>query len=186
MKNITLSDLTNSQKEAFAGLSEFIEAPITKDINSRVAVLIGKAGTGKTTLIRLILDEYLESDRQFDRDEEFGSDTKYGGSSMSFNFSSPKVQGVALAHKAKNVLANSIHFVNTFAGYFGLKEQYDESGKLKFIRDDYKMSRSNCKKPHKVAVHDECSMYDAEMLATVTEETYHSAKIIFMGERLPM
>lgn len=190
MKNITISDLTASQKEAFNDLSAFIDAPITSDINSRVAVLIGKAGTGKTTLIRLILDDLLAKDREHDRDTNFsegaGNSKRNSIFTGSFGFSNPNVFGVTLAHKAKNVLSNSIHFVNTFASYFGLKEFYEPSGKLSFVVDDWKQSKSNCKLPHQVAVHDECSMYDEEMMNTVITSTRKGVKIIFMGERLPM
>lgn len=181
MKSITISDLTESQKAAFNDLTDFINQPITRDINSRVAVLIGKAGTGKTTLIKLILDDLLTKDKEQDRDTDFSN---FSGNKFlsGFNFNSPSVFGVTLAHKAKNVLARSIHFVNTFAAYFGLKEHYDESGKLKFVKDDYKQSRSDCRLPHVVAVHDECSMYDADMLATVINDTNKNVKFIFMGD----
>lgn len=186
MKNITLSELTESQTVAYNKLSVFLNEPITRDINSRVAVLVGKAGTGKTTLIRLVLDDLLVRDREQDRDTDF-SQLLGGGSYKrkainNFNFDTPSVFGVTLAHKAKNVLRHSIHFVNTFASYFGMKEHYDESGKLIFIKDDYKQSRSDCKLPHVVAVHDECSMYDADMLKTVLEDTREGVKIIFMGD----
>ncbi len=174
MKNITIYDLTESQKEAFNFLNSFVSAPITRDINSRVAVLVGKAGTGKTTLIKLVLDELLTKDREMDRDTDFQE-----GASL---FASPNVMGVTVAHKAKNVLAKSIHFVNTFASYFGLKEEYTDTGQLKFVRNPYRQSKANCRLPHVVAVHDECSMYDAEMLKTVLEDTNYGTKIIFMGD----
>lgn len=186
MQNITIHDLTKSQQIAFKGLSDWLESPITNDPNTQVAVLSGKAGTGKTTLIKLILDQYLEEDRQKDPNTNFAEEMGFKKGKMQMlglNYGdTPNVWGVTVAHKAKNVLARSIHFVNTFASYFGLKEQYDQSGKLEFIQDEYKMQRSNCRLPHRVAVHDECSMYDESMKNTVLTNTRQNVKIIFMGD----
>lgn len=169
MTNVGIKDLTESQEKAFEGLTEFLARPITEDVNSRVAVLVGKAGTGKTTLIRLILSDLLEADENL-------------GAGFSFLGQGSSVFGVTLAHKAKNVLNKSLPNVNTFASYFGLKEHYEPSGKLTFIRDEFKAARSDSRTSHKVAVHDECSMYDDDMIEMVLKETNPYVKIIFMGD----
>ncbi len=166
-------EFTPSQKVGLEKLKKFLAVPVTRDINSRVFVLTGMAGTGKTTLIRYAFEKELQ--------EDFNTiDKKDVGKSM---FSLPNIMGVTMSHKAKNVLSQSIHICKTFASTFGLKLIYGENGEQIFIKLPKKeMETFPCELPLRAFVHDECSMYDNSMLTHALEDTNYSSKIIFMGD----
>lgn len=168
-----IENFTPSQKIGLEKLKKFIDAPASNKIEDRVFVLMGKAGTGKTTIIKYALDKYLQEDIQniSDNGEEGGG-----------MFSTPNVIGVTMSHKAKQVLSSSIYVVRTFASYFGLKQSYNEDGSIKFVKDAFMSRNAECYSSIKFVVHDECSMYDLEMKKMVEEETNPYSKIIFMGD----
>jgi hypothetical protein len=149
-----IENFTPSQKIGLEKLKKFIDAPASNKIEDRVFVLMGKAGTGKTTIIKYALDKYLQEDIQniSDNGEEGGG-----------MFSTPNVIGVTMSHKAKQVLSGSIYVVRTFASYFGLKQSYNEDGSIKFVKDAFMSRNAECYSSIKFVVHDECSMYDLEM-----------------------
>lgn len=168
-----IKEFTPSQALCLPKLEKFLKTPITRDINSRVFVLTGMAGTGKTTLIRYAFEKELR--------EDFNSVDKNDVGVTMFNL--PNIMGVTMSHKAKNVLSNSIHVCKTFAATFGLKLVYGENGEQIFIKLPKKESETfPCELPLKAFVHDECSMYDNVMLKHVLEDTNFSSKIIFMGD----
>ena len=170
-KNI--DNFSASQLEAIPKIKEFLKSPVTNDINTRVFILKGKAGTGKTTLIKYALDDMLTSD--------FNNINKNSISDDMYNL--PNVIGVTLSHKAKSVLNNSIHVCKTFASTFGLKQTYGDFGEVSFEKiKSNSMILLPCEMPIKVFVHDECSMYDFKMLNYVLNDTNKSSKIIFMGD----
>lgn len=168
-----ITEFTPSQKIGLEKLKKFLAIPITRDINTRVFVLRGMAGTGKTTLIRYAFEKELL--------EDFNTiDKKDVGKTM---FNLPNVMGVTMSHKAKNVLSNSIHICKTFAATFGLKLVYGENGEQIFIKLPKKeMETFPCELPLRAFIHDECSMYDHAMLKHVLEDTNFSSKIVFMGD----
>lgn len=114
----TIEEYTNSQKEALQKIEVFLKKPVTKDLNSRVFVLEGPAGSGKTTIIRYALLKEIEEDFQKIDKNDIAEDL----------YNLPNVMGVTLSHKAKSVLSNSIHVCKTFAATFGLKQTYGENG----------------------------------------------------------
>ena len=167
-----IEKFTPSQDTAIQTISEFLKKPIKNgDINSRVIVLIGPAGSGKTTIVKYILEDLLKKDVNVDPN------------TTSFSlFSNPNVVGVALAHKAKQNLTKSIPLCKTFASFFGMKEVHGPEGQRYFEADAYLMSKALCRAPIKVVVHDEVSMYDKGMIDLVLNETHYRTKIILMGD----
>jgi hypothetical protein len=166
-----IENFTQSQKIGLEKLKKFIDSPKSNKLEDRVFVLMGKAGTGKTTIIKYALDKYLQEDIANITDgEEVGM------------FATPNVIGVTMSHKAKQVLSHSIYVVRTFASYFGLKQSYNEDGSIKFKKDEFMSRNAHCYNAIKFVVHDECSMYDQEMKRMVEEETNSYSKIIFMGD----
>lgn len=169
-----IEKFTDSQEEALAKLKVFLSKPIDmNDINTRIFLLKGKAGTGKTTIIRYSLLKEIE--------EDFKEIDKNAFTEGMINM--PNVMGVALSHKAKNVLSNSIHVCKTFASTFGLKQVYGEHGEINFEKLPKSCYQTYpCEYPLKAFIHDECSMYDSKMLYHVLNDTNFSSKIIFMGD----
>lgn len=146
-----------------------------RGFDTRVLVITGPAGSGKTTLIRYGLEDEISVDLNNPVTEE-------NSSGLNLFTKLPKVVGLALAHKAKNNLKKSIPFVKTFASYFGMKENHGDEGQITFDIDPYTINAAWCKKPLKYAVHDEVSMYDINMIKMILEETHPSTKIILMGD----
>lgn len=169
-----IENFTPSQKICLEKLKIFLAKPVsTKDINTRVFRVTGKAGVGKTTIIKYALQKELN--------EDFNTIDKNEPAFDIFNL--PNVMGVALSHKAKNVLSNSIHLCKTFAATFGLQQSYGLHGEITFIkppRNEFKTIP--CELPLKAFIHDECSMYDQLMLNHVLNDTNSISKIIFMGD----
>ena len=159
-----------SQEVALKRIEDFKKAPITNDVNSRVLVIIGQAGSGKTTLVKYAFEDWIMSDSKKDINGSFDL------------FNTPKVVGVTLAHQAKKNLRKSVPVCKTFASYFGMKETYGPEGQRYFETDPYLLNLALCKAPVKVAIHDEVSMYDLAMIKTVLEETSPKTKIILMGK----
>lgn len=162
-----IENFTQSQEIGLEKLKAFMKS---KD---RVFVLEGKAGTGKTTIIRYALQKEIDADI---------ANCSKDSDSTDFMFSTPNVMGVTISHKAKQVLGNSIHLVRTYASYFGLKQRYEQDGTKIFVKDAFLSKTADCKLPVKVVVHDECSMYDSAMIKNILEETAVGTKIIFMGD----
>lgn len=153
--------LTPSQEVGRKKLKAFLEGP------ERIFLFTGKPGVGKTTLNKITLKSYIDTDKN-----EYNS-----GSNIN-------VAGIAFAHKAKNELGKHIPNVFTFAKAFGLKEVIDEdTGKRTFEIDKYSKGVPIGKQSIPVFVHDEVSQYDSAMLKIVLENTSIFSKIIFMGDR---
>ena len=170
-----IEKFTASQEIGLDKIKAFLAVKIDKkDLSTRVFVLQGKAGTGKTTIIKYALKQLIDQDiNKIDKDSYLGS-----------MFSTPNVIGVTQSHKAKNILSNSIHVCKTFASTFGLEQKYNDDGSISFERPKYRKPGAiyPCEENVKVFVHDECSMYDKEMLEHVLKDTNSYSKIIFMGD----
>lgn len=164
-----IEKFTPSQEQGINKLTDFLNKPITNDINTRVFVLKGKAGTGKTTMIKYALKDYLDDDATYSEIGNVFAKTS-------------NVLGVALSHKAKEVLRNSIPDVTTFAAYFGMKQVYHEDGSIEFKPDPTSLENSRCKEPIPVVIHDEVSMYDISMINLIIEKTNKNSKIILIGD----
>lgn len=163
---------TPSQGVALKKIESFMAQKIDyKNVNSRVMVIIGPAGSGKTTIVKYGLKKYIDADKHLNRN----------ASSYDL-FSNPNVLGVAVAHQAKKNLRKSIHICKTFASFFGLKEQHDEDGVRSFVKDENMIRYSLCKSALKAVVFDEVSMFDLDMVNLVLKETNPNMKIIFMGD----
>lgn len=169
MSERKIEKFTPSQEQGINKLTEFLNKPITNDINSRVFVLKGKAGTGKTTMIRYALKDYLEDDASYAEAGSVFAKTN-------------NVLGVTLSHKAKEVLRGSIPDVTTFAAYFGMKQIYHEDGSIEFKPDQFSLEKARCNEPIPIIVHDEVSMYDISMINLIIEKTNKNSKIILMGD----
>lgn len=167
-----IEKFTPSQEIALERIDAFMKMRITGDVNSRVLVIRGSAGTGKSTIVKYAFEELIEKDREnLDKDV-----------STFDMFSNPEVVGVALAHKAKNNLSKSIHICKTFASFFGMKESHGDEGQRTFEIDPFMKKSALCKSPLKAVVHDEASMYDFNMVKICLEETNRNTKMIFMGD----
>ena len=158
---------TKSQQVAYDKLTAFMQS------SERMFILTGKAGTGKTTLIGHVLEGLLDKDR--DKLKKTKKD----------DIATPNVLGVAMAHKAKNNLQEKggIPYVNTFASAYGHREKFMDDGKRVFVPIKEKLQYADCRKPISVFVFDEVSMFSANMLKLVLQETTMFAKLIFMGDR---
>ena len=167
-----IENFSEDQIKVLEEFEKFRKTPITRDINSRVFVLSGPAGSGKTTLVKYLLQKELQEDMSYFQEE---LDIFYKNSM--------NVAGVTLSHKAKNVLKKSIVNSRTFASFFGLKEQHNPDGTKVFVKQPPNpLNPEPCYLPHKFVVHDEVSMYDMEMIKIVLDETSLNSKIIFMGD----
>lgn len=172
MSEKRIEKFTPSQEVALEEIDKFMKMKVNfKDINTRVMVLIGPAGSGKTTIIKYGLEDILKRDSHLDRN----------ASSYDL-FSNPNVVGVAVAHQAKKNLKKSIHICKTFASFFGMKEEHGEDGERRFIKDDNMIRFALCKSALKVAVFDEVSMFDLDMVNLAIAETNPNMKLIFMGD----
>ena len=168
--------LTPSQEIAVSKMKDFIKKPIGNNFNDRVLVVTGKAGTGKTTILRVALADLIEEDLLHDTHEEenFFSD---------FGSVIPNGMGVTISHKAKLRLMQSVPNATTYAGYFGLKPVYTHDGTLKFEKP-----RNNPTKvlphqiPFRIVTHDEVSMYGMDYINYLEEYTNSESKIILVGD----
>ena len=152
--------LTDSQAELLPKMEAFLEGP------DRAFLLIGKPGVGKTTMTRIVLDKYIQADRNGQHEK-----------------GTQNVAGIAMAHQAKNVLGEHIPYVYTFASAYGLKEKYDDhTGKRSFVYDPNFKGELVGRKSIPVFVHDEVSMYTQEMLDIVMDNLSSFSKVIFMGD----
>lgn len=132
--------------------------------SDRIFRLVGAAGTGKTTMIKLALEGYnLTSER-------------------------PDVVGITLTHKAKRVLRNSIPTSTTFADAFAYREHIDNHGRRTFKPADkkYLYETPLGLEEIPVFVYDEISMITHEMLKIIMKETSIFSKIILMGDKFQL
>ncbi len=159
---------TEGQEVAVDKMKRFLKS------SDRIFRLTGAGGTGKTTIIRWGLEELLKSDIK-----------QLNGLKKKSDYShTPNVFGITLAHKAKVPLQKSIPFCSTFASAFGMKEGYDKAtGERIFIVDKEKISKAMCKRPVKVFVVDEFSMFSKSMIDMLLKETTMYSKIIIMGDQ---
>lgn len=169
---------TPSQAVALQKIQEFIKKPAGRDFNDRVLVIRGKAGTGKTTIIRHGLDKLIQQDLNYDPYNEEDYFNELLGQI-------PNVMGVTVSHKAKLRLQESIPNASTYANYFGLMPRYEHDGTIKF--EKIKKNPMNPKVyPHElpfiVVTHDEVSMYSMQQIHFLETFTHPSSKIILMGD----
>jgi ATP-dependent exoDNAse (exonuclease V) alpha subunit len=153
-------ELTESQEVLKEKLKHFLDSP------ERVFLLTGKPGVGKTTMTKICLIEYIDSDIE---SHASGSDIN--------------VAGIALTHQAKNVLGEHLPNVFTFAKAFGLKEKIADDGSRSFEYDKYQDDFPIGESPIPVFVHDEVSQYTQEMMNIVFDRTPIFSKIILMGDK---
>lgn len=169
MKEILAEELlVPEQKVAVQKLRKFLDG------SERVFVLSGKAGTGKTTVIGVAFKDMILEDMGVI--EHNKSDYK-----KTYN-----LIGVAMAHKAKNNLREkgNIPYVNTFASTYGHKEVHDQrTGARRFVPDQKKIKFADCRKPFRVFIVDEVSMFNKKMMDLVMKQTSMFAKIVFLGDR---
>ncbi len=150
------------------------------DINTKVFVIQGQAGTGKTTMLRNALADIIGNETQL----SFESVKNIKDADMFNPNGSLGCIGVTVAHKAKKVLNKSIPICATFASYFGLIMSIDDYGNKTFVPNPNPLTHKNAlfRKTHKVAVHDEVSMYDLDMINHTIMNTPFETKIIFVGD----
>lgn len=170
-------EFTPSQEVADKVIRKFLKAPIT-NLNSKVLVLTGAAGTGKSTILKYSLSEYLKEDL---RNEEYDEDS-FG---KDFGSYIPNVFGVTVSHRAKQILHKSIPNCGTYVNYFGLSPDYLGDGSVRFIKKP-KPPNSERVSPHElpfqVVVHDEVSMYGMKDIHNIEMYTHPSSKIILVGD----
>lgn len=113
--------------------------------------LIGKGGTGKTTVIAGAL-----------------------------NHCKSGVIGIAISHKAKQRLSDSIKKCYTFASACGMRAITDDFGNKRFVINEY--AKRQPIKYANIIVIDECSMISNEDIRTIERLKRDSAKVIYMGD----
>lgn len=171
-------ELTPSQKVACEKIEEFIKKPIGRTFKEKVLVIKGKAGVGKTTLIKYALRKLIEKDEKSEpyNEDDFFSD---------FSYEIPNVMGVTISHKAKLRLQYSVPNACTYAAYFGLRPIYAFDGSLSFEKQSFNKFSPKIH-PHQipflVVTHDEVSMYDMNYINTLEKYTHSNSKIILIGD----
>lgn len=144
------------QQKAIEGLLEFLNS------DRKEAVLIGRGGTGKTTIIRKVLELHGKP-----------------------------FAGCALAHKAVRILRESIgnvktkkgdylcKNVGTLASFIGITLD-ENTGKFKINEHDRKKTLAIQK--YKIYIVDECSMLSDNIRAELLKVMKENAKIIYLGD----
>lgn len=141
----------SGQRIAIDLLTDFLSSP------NKAFLLQGKGGTGKTTIIKKIVEKAKEQ-----------------------GFT---VLGVAPTHKAKKVLGNSIKGIQTSTLASALAIKLDESTG-KFTPDEFARSRGKVPiKNASIIIIDESSMISDKLLQEIKQMASPNAKIIFMGDR---
>ena len=157
--------LTSCQTQAKVKLEEWVDRPTTTSLSDRAFLITGKAGTGKTTLIKYVLAKFLK--------DEPSPITRYAY---------PAVAGVCIAHKAKNVLRGSIPDCFTYAKFFGQQVIYRQDGQMDFQKKHAPFHKFPYELPINFVVFDECSMYDMARMREILDTVHPLTKIIFMGD----
>mgnify|MGYP003457808998 FL=1 len=161
-------------------IQRFLSEPVIQnDLNSKVFVIQGQAGTGKTTMLKLALQDIISNESHL----SFESINNVYEADLFTNGALGCV-GVTVAHKAKKVLNRSIPICTTYASYFGLIVNIDDYGNKKFIPNPNKKTQNNAlfRKTQKVVVHDEVSMYDLDMINHILSSTPFDTKVILVGD----
>lgn len=149
----------NDQKIAIDKMIQFIHSDIEE------FVLQGKAGTGKTTIVKKIVEYYNKT----------------------LGYQSNSVVAATISHAAKNVLRASLGYssvdVVTVAKLLGMKQRITEKGEIKFEPDTktWKVALPPIKWA-KLLIIDECSMISASLLSLIREHKNKGTKVIFMGD----
>lgn len=170
-KALLKENLTDGQLKGLQKIQKWLQKPIVKgDISTKVFVLTGRAGTGKTTLLEFAFAQYLKNEKQ-------------SSGKGFFRKSFYDVCGVAYSHKAKNVLKERIPEAHTFASFFKLEIHYSDDGKIEFLYPKNKNQVRPCEEAYIAVIHDECSVYDYFMTNTAINDSHPNTKIIFVGDR---
>ena len=153
------------QREAIDQIVDFLESP------EKTFLLTGKGGTGKTTIIRKIV-------------ETLGQNKEYGFA---------KVLAIAPSHKAKKVLDKSLKTDGKYPDRTQVKAATIQSAiaiKLdevtgEFGPDTYKRNKGDIPISEKadLVIIDETSMVSDEMYEEILKFAHSKSKIIFMGDQ---
>lgn len=150
--------LTQDQEIVCRKIEKFLSS------DERIFRLRGRAGTGKTTVIKYALKKYLDEDMA------------KGPNQM------PNVAGITLAHKARKVLSGSVPFSRSFASAYGFKETILDDGRRIFEPKKFFNEKPIGHLPIPIFVHDEISQYSQSMQDIFLRETSLFSKIILMGD----
>lgn len=135
------------QKIGLKKLDNFIAS------HRKTFVLTGKAGTGKTTILKQIRNKYPQI----------------------------KLYGATISHQAKSILSRSIGKYNCFtvASLLGIKLN-EETGEFK--KDLFTVPQIKNFKGGGLLIIDECSMINQKLMDEILCEAQHNLKIIFVGD----
>lgn len=137
--------------------------------NDEEFTLVGKAGAGKTTIIKKIVEYY---------------------SSYTYNnsfFAGDDVVAATISHAAKNILRRALGALNvdtvTVASLLGMKQEISPEGEVEFLPQPktWKMFPPPIKRA-KLLIIDECSMISKQLLSLIREHKLKGTKIIFLGD----
>lgn len=176
----TSFEFTPSQSLADGVIRDFAKKPIGRDFDSKVLVLRGGAGTGKTTILKHSLDDLLYEDYNNDiyNEDNFMSD---------FTSYIPNIFGVTISHKAKIRLKESIPNAGTYVNYFGMSPVYEGDGTVRFVKSEKNPNSRNKIMPHeipfRIVSHDEVSMYGMKHINFLEKYTHPNSKVILVGDR---
>ena len=168
VESITKKDTLNKgQTEALTKIVEFIDSP------EKIFTLIGNAGVGKSWLMRSVLSYFKKTN------------SNSGASSfeamLSGNSGGSNVLGLAVSHKAKNVLSESIPNSFTIASGLGMKVRYSPTGDTIFYMPDNHYQTPPIFEADLIVV-DECSMISKYVFSMIVKHSPGHAKIIFTGD----
>lgn len=139
-------ELNKGQKEGYKKIDNFLKS------NRKIFVLTGRAGTGKTTLLKTLKNNsrYL---------------TLYGAT---------------ISHQAKSILSRSIGKQNTYtvASLLGIKLN-EETGE--FVKDPKTIPSIRYIKSG-ILIIDECSMINKKLMEEIIDKSNYNVKIIFVGD----
>ena len=137
---------TKDQQVALKKLNSFLNG---KD---EIFTLVGRAGTGKTTILKRAVEEYVAVNR------------------------SKNVIGATIAHSAKKILANSVENSVTVASLLGIRRN-DNTGV--FSIDPYAQAKIE---GNQIIIIDEVSMVDDALVDEILKQKGYGAKVIFVGD----
>lgn len=155
MKLIELSNgktiaLNEEQENALESLQAFLEQR-----EQKFFTLVGKGGTGKTTIIKEAIKEY------------------------------PGVVGAAISNAAKKILQRALgdeYTVCTVAQLLGMKEKIDFfTGEVDFVPNYESVFEPPINNANIIII-DECSMISTTVLGYIKKAKMNSAKVIFLGD----
>jgi len=156
------------QRQAIDDLIKFLHS------NDREYILVGRGGTGKTTIIKKVIDYYCEEIKRTNKKKLFGSDN---------------IVAATISHAAKNVLQKFIGGgkAMTVAKLLAMRMRIKDNGEVEFTPDSYLASISAPPITKvQLLIIDEASMISKKMYNLINENISTFTKVIYMGDNVQL